>query len=48
MRIAYSHARLLLTPRKVDVQVTAFGVAWAPFWQMQAQPGRLDWVPAYR
>ncbi len=25
------HTELLLTPRKVDVQVTSFGLAWAPF-----------------
>jgi len=25
------HSELLLTPRKVDVQVTTFGLAWAPF-----------------
>jgi hypothetical protein len=25
------HTELLLTPRKVDVQVTTFGLAWAPF-----------------
>ena len=37
-----------LTPRRQDVQVTAFGLAWAPFWELQAQPGRVEWVAAYR
>jgi hypothetical protein len=37
-----------LTPRRQDVQVTAFGLAWAPFWEVQAQPGRVEWVAAYR
>src|SRR5262249_26461106 len=30
-QIGEEHTELLLTPRKVDVQVTAFGLAWAPF-----------------
>jgi hypothetical protein len=37
-----------LTPRRQDVQVTTFGLAWAPFWEAQAQPGRVELVPAYR
>jgi hypothetical protein len=30
-QVGEDHTELLLTPRKVDVQVTAFGLAWAPF-----------------
>jgi hypothetical protein len=30
-QIGEEYGELLLTPRKVDVQVTAFGLAWAPF-----------------
>src|SRR5581483_11147133 len=30
-QIGEDHGELLLTPRKVDVQVTTFGLAWAPF-----------------
>jgi hypothetical protein len=30
-QIGEDHSELLLTPRKVDVQVTTFGLAWAPF-----------------
>ncbi|HYT94735.1 MAG TPA: hypothetical protein VEL76_38820, partial [Gemmataceae bacterium] len=37
-----------LKPRRQDVQVTTLGLAWAPFWQVQTHPGRLEWVPAYR
>ncbi len=37
-----------LTPRRQDVQVTAFGLAWAPFWEVPAQPGRVEGVAAYK
>ena len=30
-QVGEDHSELLLTPRKVDVQVTTFGLAWAPF-----------------
>jgi hypothetical protein len=30
-QVGEDHTELLLTPRKVDVRVTAFGLAWAPF-----------------
>jgi hypothetical protein len=43
---AYEEVRL--TPRRQDVQVTSFGLAWAPFWEVQAQPGRVEVNPAYR
>jgi hypothetical protein len=36
-----------LTPRRVDVQVTRFGVAWAPFWQVTGADGHVDVRPAY-
>lgn len=47
-QIGDEYADVLLTPRRADVQVTAFGLAWVPFWQVQTQPGRVDWLPAYR
>jgi hypothetical protein len=47
-QIGEAYSDIPLTPRRQDVQVTAFGLAWAPFWQVQPQPGRLEWVPAYR
>jgi ribosomal protein L40E len=47
-QIGEDYSDVSMTPRRQDVQVTAFGLAWAPFWQVQAQPGRLEWVPAYR
>jgi hypothetical protein len=34
-----------LTPKKSDIKVLRFGLAWAPFWQL---PGTADLVPAYR
>ncbi len=46
--VGEEYSDIPLTPRRQDVQVTGFGVAWAPFWQVQTQPGRLDWVPGYR
>jgi hypothetical protein len=30
-QVGEKHGQLLLTPRKVDVPVTTFGLAWAPF-----------------
>jgi hypothetical protein len=38
-QVGEDHTELLLTPRKVDVQVTMFGLAWAPF---------VRGVPAYK
>jgi hypothetical protein len=37
-----------LTPRKADVQVTHFGLAWVPFWNLPGPDGRADLRPAYR
>jgi hypothetical protein len=37
-----------LTPRKVDVEVTHFGLAWAPFWRVPNPAGWTDELPAYR
>jgi hypothetical protein len=36
-----------LTPRRVDVQVTRFGLAWAPFWQVTAADGAVQVRPAF-
>jgi hypothetical protein len=47
-QIGEDYSELLLTPRKVDVQVTLFGLAWAPFWQVTSAVGRIEMVPAYR
>jgi hypothetical protein len=37
-----------LTPRKVDVEVTHFGLAWAPYWRVPNPAGWTDELPAYR
>lgn len=42
------YGELQLTPRKADVQVTHFGLAWVPFWNLPAPDGRPDLRPAYR
>jgi hypothetical protein len=42
------YEEMRLTPRRQDVQVTSFGLAWAPFWEVQAQPERVEVVAAYR
>jgi hypothetical protein len=36
-----------LTPRKSDIRMLAFGIAWTPFWELSSggQPGRV--VAAY-
>ncbi|MCI0462175.1 MAG: DUF87 domain-containing protein [Gemmataceae bacterium] len=47
-QVGEEYSDVPLTPRRQDVQVMACGLAWAPFWQVQTQPGRVDWVPAYR
>ena len=35
-----------LAPRRQDVQITQFGLAWAPFWESDAG-GRVERAPAY-
>jgi hypothetical protein len=37
-----------LSPRRQDVQVVRFGLAWAPFWEVQNPAGGTQLVPAYR
>jgi hypothetical protein len=32
-KLADEYAELHLKPRKADIRVTHFGLAWAPFWQ---------------
>src|SRR5207245_6613636 len=44
-KIGEEHTDIPLTPRRQDVIVTDFGVAWVPYWQV---PGRGDLVAAYR
>ncbi len=42
------YAELLLKPRKSDVVVSHFGLAWAPFWRNTLADGKMEIVPAYR
>jgi hypothetical protein len=37
-----------LTPRRADVQISKFGLAWVPFWQFPTVNGGLQLVAAYR
>jgi hypothetical protein len=37
-----------LKPRKVDVRVTHFGLAWAPFWRRTSAAGKVEMQPAYQ
>jgi hypothetical protein len=39
---------LQLTPRKADVQVTHFGLAWVPYWNLAGADGQAQLLPAYR
>ncbi len=45
---AKAHEELALTLRKTAIQVTHFGVAWAPFWQAASPGGSVQRLPAYR
>jgi ribosomal protein L40E len=47
-QIAEDHSELLLTPRKVDVQVTAFGLAWVPLGRVALPAGTVQLLPLYR
>jgi hypothetical protein len=38
---------LRLTPRKADIRVTHFGLAWAPFWQIAGAGVPPQRIPAY-
>jgi hypothetical protein len=39
---------LQLTPRKADVRVTHFGLAWVPYWNLAGADGQAQLLPAYR
>jgi hypothetical protein len=44
---AEEFAETKLSPRRQDVRVTQFGLAWAPFWQVEGAGGRAELVPAH-
>ncbi len=41
------YGEVQLTPRRADVRVVRFGLAWAPFWQLPAGGGASRLVPAF-
>ena len=47
-RVGEECAELQLTPRKVDVLVTQFGLGWAPYWKTVEPDGRARIIAAYK
>jgi hypothetical protein len=47
-RLADEIGDVPLKPRRDDVQVTRLALAWAPHWQVDTGPGRVELFPAYR
>jgi hypothetical protein len=45
---AAEYSEVVLKPRKSDVQVTHFGLAWTPFWQVSDTAGNNRLLPAYK
>jgi hypothetical protein len=45
-KLGEEYTETTLSPRRQDVQVTAFGLAWAPYWEID-NAGRIERVPAY-
>jgi len=46
-KIADEYTETTLSPRRQDVQVTQFGLAWAPYWEVAGSNG-IERSPAYR
>jgi hypothetical protein len=44
MATAEQIGEIELMPKKADIKVVRFGLAWTPFWLL---PGTNDLVPAY-
>jgi hypothetical protein len=47
-RVGDECEELPLKPRKTDTELTHFGLAWVPCWQVLGVSGQLELVPAYR
>jgi len=45
--IAGQYTEVLLKPRKTDVVVSHFGLAWVPYWHCTHEDGTVQRVPAY-
>jgi hypothetical protein len=46
-KVGEEYTENTLAPRRQDVQVTQFGLAWLPFWEID-RGGQIERVPAYR
>ena len=47
-RVGEEATAIQVKPRKADVHVTHFGLAWAPYWRMAGAGGQAKAAPAYR
>ena len=47
-RVGEEATAIQVKPRKADVRVTHFGLAWAPHWRTAGADGRATLTPAYR
>jgi hypothetical protein len=45
--IGDDHSEITLTPRKTDVRIGVFGLAWAPFWRLAYADDHAEIVPAF-
>jgi hypothetical protein len=45
---AAQHEEVRITPRRADVSIGQFGLAWTPFWEGTTRTGSLALVPAYK
>ena len=46
-KVGEEYTENALAPRRQDVQITQFGLAWLPFWEID-HGGQIERVPAYR
>jgi hypothetical protein len=47
-RVGEEATAIQLKPRKADVRLTHFGLAWAPYWVRNGANGSVERIPAYR
>ncbi len=47
-RVGEEATAIQVKPRKADVHVTHFGLAWAPYWRTTGPDGQTQLAPAYR
>jgi hypothetical protein len=45
--LAIDVREVLLTPRKTDISVVRFGLAWVPFWRLTFVDGHVEWQRAH-